>query len=291
MNIEGNLKRGNNVVIAEDVQIKAKNIVLGDNVIIRKGVKINCLEDFTLGEYSILDEGVSISCNNFTAGKWLYTCKGFEVGRGGCFNKESNVHIGDHVGIFENVIINPNSEVYIGDNTGIGCEVMIWTHGAWLNPLEGYPKDFGPVKIGSNVWLPARCVVLPNVSIGDNTVIGINSLINKNIPSGVLAAGIPAKVIKENMYPKQLSQQEKNSIIENILTEWKNRIISKGIRNFYVSNNNSIVSLAFEDDITQFNLDKKTVEGGSNALSEDLRDFMRRNGIKIYTDKFFNSIK
>ena len=291
MNIQGNLLKGENVSIAEDVEIKAKNIRLGNNTVIRKGVKINCLEDFTLGDYSIIDEGISISCNSFTSGKWLYTCKGLEIGRGGCFNKESNVYIGDHVGIFEGVVINPNSEVYIGDNTGIGAEVMIWTHGAWLNPLEGFPKDFGPVKIGSNVWLPARCVVLPNVSIGDNTVIGINSLINKSIPSGVLAAGIPVKVIKENVYPKKLSNEEKSSIIQDIISNWTDRIVSKGITNFYVHINESIVSLAFEEDITLFNLEKKTIEGNTNVLSEDLRDFLRRNGIKIYTNKFFSSIK
>jgi acetyltransferase-like isoleucine patch superfamily enzyme len=54
---------------------------------------------------------------------------------------------------------------------GIGAEVMIWTHGAWLDTLQGFPAEFGPVKIGNNVWLPARSVVLPNVTIGDNTVI------------------------------------------------------------------------------------------------------------------------
>ena len=59
---------------------------------------------------------------------------------------------------------------------GIGADVMIWTHGAWLDITQGFPSDFGPVKIGNNVWLPARSIVLPNVSVGDNVVIGINSI-------------------------------------------------------------------------------------------------------------------
>jgi len=45
---------------------------------------------------------------------------------------------------------------------------MIWTHGAWLDILKGFPADFGPVKIGNDVWLPARSIVLPNVTIGNN---------------------------------------------------------------------------------------------------------------------------
>lgn len=286
----GNLIKGENVSIGNNVSISAKNIVLGNNVVIRDNVKIKCLGDFVLGDFSIIDSNIRISCNNFKAGKWLYTCNGIEVGRGGCFGVESNVNIGDNVGIFENVIINPNSEISIGDNTGIGSEVMIWTHGAWLNPLDGFPKDFGPVNIGSNVWLPARCVVLPNVTIGDNSVIGINSLINKDIPSGVLAAGTPAKVIKENVYPKKLTTDQKNSIISDIIENWKELMYFKNISNFYIGHINSIVSIVVEDDMTQFDLESKSVSGNINAISEDFRDFLRRNGIKIYTKNFFKSI-
>ena len=58
---------------------------------------------------------------------------------------------------------------------------MIWTHGAWLDVLQGFPADFGPVKIGNNVWLPARNIVLPNVTIGDNSVIGIGSIVKLDV--------------------------------------------------------------------------------------------------------------
>ena len=36
---------------------------------------------------------------------------------------------------------------------------MIWTHGAWLDVTKGFPSDFGPVEIGDNVWIPARCII------------------------------------------------------------------------------------------------------------------------------------
>ena len=62
---------------------------------------------------------------------------------------------------------------------------MIWTHGAWLDITKGFPSEFG-VKIGKNVWLPARSVVLPNVTIGDNVVVGINSIVNKVCLVGAL---------------------------------------------------------------------------------------------------------
>ena len=105
---------------------------------------------------------------------------------------------------------------------------MIWTHGAWLDVLQGFPADFGPVTIGSNVWLPARGIVLPNVSIGNNVVIGINSTINRSLPDGCFAAGSPCKVIKEDVYPKKLTEEEKTKIINQIIQDWKNLVEYKG---------------------------------------------------------------
>jgi acetyltransferase-like isoleucine patch superfamily enzyme len=55
----------------------------------------------------------------------------------------------------------------------------------------------GPVRIGDNCWFGANCVVTGGVTIGDRTVVGANSVVTKDLPSGVVAAGAPAKVIKE----------------------------------------------------------------------------------------------
>lgn len=55
----------------------------------------------------------------------------------------------------------------------------------------------GPVTIGDNVWLGANCVVTSGVTIGDRCVIGANAVVNRDIPAGTIAAGVPAKVIRE----------------------------------------------------------------------------------------------
>lgn len=54
-----------------------------------------------------------------------------------------------------------------------------------------------PIKVGNNVWMSAGVHVMPGVTIGDNTVTGGGSVVVKDIPSGVLAAGNPCKVIRE----------------------------------------------------------------------------------------------
>jgi acetyltransferase-like isoleucine patch superfamily enzyme len=278
------------VKIGEGSSIKAKKVIIGDNVIIGENVKIHCLDTFEVGDFTIIKSNVTITCNNFKAGKWLYMCSDVEVGRGGCFNEDSNVTIGDHVGIFEKVVINPNSEITIGDNCGIGSEVMIWTHGAWLDPLQGYPREFGPVSIGKNVWLPARTILLPNVRVGDNSVIGTNSLVNKDIPPGSLAAGIPIKVLKENQYPKSLDTLKKNMILQSIINDWLSLISFKRIQIESIVNNDGVITLNYDRKITSFDISSKAIDGDINEVSEDFRDFLRRNGIKIYTDRHFKSI-
>ena len=166
---------------------------------------------------------------------------------------------------------------------------MIWTHGAWLDIMKGFPADFGPVKIGNDVWLPARSIVLPNVEIGDNTVIGIGSIINRSLPKGCFAAGSPCRVIKENCYPKELTKEEKYSILENIVNDYIKLLKYKGIKAGIGVEPHQLI-LYRNKKQTIFNLEKRTISGYEDEISEDMRDYLRRRGIKIFTGKNFKSI-
>ena len=269
--------------------MERKNKNIHETAIIGKNVTIEC-DDFTLGANSIIKDNCIIRCSKFVAKEGLYMCEGVEIGRGGCFGPNSNVYIGSNVGIFERTIINPSDEVYIGDNVGIGGEVMIWTHGAWLDVMQGFPADFGPVKIGNDVWLPARSIVLPNVEIGNNTVIGIGSIINRNIPEGCFAAGSPCKVLKENCYPKKLTDKEKFDILEDIVKDYIELSAFKKLQVGIGVEPNQLTLNRKNGKQTVFNLKDRTIIGYEDKLSEDLRDYLRRRGVKIFTDKNFKSI-
>ena len=270
------------------IEAKYKNIhrsvKFGDNV------SIKC-EKVTIGKYSRIGNNVKIQCKELEIGEHLFMADGVEIGRGGCTGPRSNVRIGNGVGIFENTVINPSEPVEIGDNCGIGGDVMIWTHGAWLDVTKGFPAEFGPVKIGKDVWLPARSIVLPNVTIGNDVVIGINSIINRSLPDGCFAAGSPCKVIKENVYPKKLSGAELSEIAWDIINDWKKIINDKGVTMVEIEYLNKKINLNYNRHSTIYNIIDKTMEGQSNWVSEDFRDYLRRRGIKIYTDRFFESIQ
>ena len=273
----------NAIIESNDIQI-GKNVVIGDNE------EIRCPEKIHIGDNSVLTKNIKINCTSFEAGEYFYMTERCEVGRGGCYGPNSRVKIGKHVGIFEGTVINPSEEVEIGDDTGIGGDVMIWTHGAWLDVLQGFPADFGPVKIGSNVWLPARSVVLPHVIIGDNVVIGINSIINRSLPDGCFAAGSPCKVIKENVYPKKLTEDEKKNIVLEIIDGWYKLHDMKKIKDVLTKYEDGKIYLNQGKHQTIYYMDERKIEGYNNNVSEDLRDYMRRRGIKIYTGELFRSI-
>lgn len=265
-------------------------------------VEIHC-ETFKLGPNSYIGKDSKITCRHFEAGSYLYMPSGVEIGRGGCTGPESVVQIGDHVGIFENTMINPSSKVKIGDNVGIGCDVQIWTHGAWLDIMRGFPSSFGPVEIGNDVWLPARSIVLPNVTIGDCCVITINSVVNRSLPSGCLAGGNPAKVIKEKVYPKDVSLSERSEILMALVGEWTQLMLAKGYEIVVNSRVDSpgVVSLEVCDDSTPMRSIDATIDvsGDRYAVAsrmwaspqphpllshiEDCTDFLRRRGCKIYS--------
>lgn len=274
--------------------ITAKEIVIGNNCQIAEDVTINVRGTFKIGDCSIIKSGTTIQCEEFIAGEYLYMSKSVEVGRGGFTNKEAIVHIGQHVGIFENTLINPNSPVTIGDEVGIGTEVMIWTHGAWLDITQGFPSDFGPVSIGNNVWLPARTIMLPNTSIGDNCVIGIGSTVTKHIPSNSMAAGTPCRVIKENYYPRPLNNEALENLITPMISYWKQNVEErKGISDFSINylKEDKIIQLLWENKTTYFDIINKIIQGDNHTLSEDLRDYLRRKGIKFFTGNPFVSLK
>ena len=109
-----------------------------------------------------------------------------------------HVHLGKGVYANFNLTLVDDTHIYIGDYTMIGPNVTIATAGHPILPqLRQQGLQFNmPVHIGKNCWLGAGVIVLPGVSIGDNTVIGAGSIVTKDIPANVVAAGNPCRVMR-----------------------------------------------------------------------------------------------
>lgn len=110
-----------------------------------------------------------------------------------------NIEIGENFYSNHNLTILDGNKVKFGDNVFIAPNCGFYTAG---HPLDYETRNKGleyakPITIGNNVWIGGNVVVLPGVTIGDNVVIGAGSVVNKDIPSNVVAVGNPCKVIKE----------------------------------------------------------------------------------------------
>ena len=110
-----------------------------------------------------------------------------------------HVHFGKNVYANYNLTMVDDTHIYVGDNTMIGPNVTIATAGHPIDPaLRDVQAQFNmEVHIGRNVWIGGGCVLLPGVTIGDNTVIGAGSIVTKDIPANVVAYGNPCRVIRE----------------------------------------------------------------------------------------------
>lgn len=110
-----------------------------------------------------------------------------------------HIHLGNNVYFNFNATLVDDTHIYIGDCTMLGPNVVIATAGHPVLPeLREKALQYNlPVHIGKNCWLGAGVIVLPGVTIGDNTVIGAGSVVTKDIPANVVAVGNPCKVLRE----------------------------------------------------------------------------------------------
>ena len=117
----------------------------------------------------------------------IHRIRGTKIGK--------DVYIGDNVHID---ILHPEL-ITIEDNASIGMRTMIFAHRSHWSPyLENiYPRTTAPVIIGKGSWIAPGCIILPGVTIGENSVIGSGSIVLKNVEPYTVVAGNPAKFIKK----------------------------------------------------------------------------------------------
>lgn len=110
----------------------------------------------------------------------------------------SNIEVGENFYANFNLVVLDANKVVIGDNVFIGPNVGLHTSG---HPLDCARRNAGleyalPIHIGDNVWIGAGVNVMPGITIGRNSIIGAGSVVTKDVPANVVAAGVPCRVIK-----------------------------------------------------------------------------------------------
>lgn len=110
-----------------------------------------------------------------------------------------HVHFGKNIYANFGLTLVDDTHIYVGDNTMFGPNVVVATAGHPILPSlrkQAYQYNMS-VRIGNNCWIGAGVLVMPGVTIGDDSVIGAGSVVTKDIPSGVVAVGNPCRVLRE----------------------------------------------------------------------------------------------
>ena len=138
-----------------------------------------------VGEGTLLEPGCWLTLGpeaQITIGEGCF------LNRGTMLASLERIEVGDHVMFANNCFVGDSDHRYDDPETPI----------TW----QGF-EPRGPVKIGSNVWFGVNCVVTGGVAIGDRAVIGANSVVTQDVPPATIAAGVPAKVIREIEFKKR----------------------------------------------------------------------------------------
>jgi acetyltransferase-like isoleucine patch superfamily enzyme len=320
---------GDSTLIGRSSDIRAGDLHLESGVRLGHQMRVLVAERIRIGRNSFIGNSGEVICRTADIDEGFYGEHGLIMGGGGgAIGPYSELKIGRFVHVGEYSVLNTARAITIGDETGLGAHVALYTHGMWPPVLEGYPLTFGPIAVGNKCWITGYSVVLPGVSIGEGAVVAIGSVVHQDLPPRCLAGGRPAKILKEDVYGSVLSLSQKKSIFREILGRYAPELEFKGYPvervessgNMFLqmdnatiayfggcdnltvlpNSNERIIIIAWQKvspeafhpgKMTVFNLGAMEAEGVVDELSEDLRDFLRRNCIRFYTKDRFKSIQ
>ena len=167
----------------------------GDDIMIEQLGYVNKLYDFNMTRPTQLDKREEMLKEMFAEiGENCYIEPPLHSNWGG-----RHVHFGKNVYANFGLTLVDDTHIYVGDGTMFGPNCVIATAGHPIDPeLRERQLQYNiPVHIGKNCWLGAGVLVMPGVTIGDNSVIGAGSVVTKDIPANVIAVGNPCRVLRE----------------------------------------------------------------------------------------------
>lgn len=288
-----------NCVIEPRATITGRRIVLGAGTRVGAETSIQVVDQLELGPACTLGPRNTWQVRHAAIGRELWTGPDVRIGGGSWNEVHSRLTAGYWLHLGMRVFINTARAVTIGNEVGLGTGTAVYTHGAYQSALQGFPVAFAPVTIGDNCWLPGA-VVNPGVRIGENAVVAVGSVVTRDIPAGALAAGVPCRVIRHNAYPCPLTADRRQDFFTTFLNAAaeiiadrtgtpavfdarKMTIVSPAVTIEY-SNQNITVWTPQGEPVTTFALAERTIVGKADALTEKLRDLLRRHGIRFFAE-------
>ncbi len=165
--------------------------LVGKNTHCGKNLSIKCGQYIEIGDNFVGGDNLTLECwDTYRDSSRKYNPE-LIIGNNVIFTSDTQISCFDKVVIGDNCLF--GRYVYISDNTHGKSDYIDLD----IPPIDRELSSKGPVIIGKNVWIGRCSTILSGVTIGDNAIIGANSVVNKDVPANAVVAGAPAKVIKE----------------------------------------------------------------------------------------------
>lgn len=236
------------------------------------------VQELVIGDGTTIGPGVVIEGRRVVIGREAWLDRYAYIGGGSCTDPGAALICGDWLHMGRQSHINTARPVSIGHEVGIGIETKVFAHGAYLAEFDGFPVTFAGCTIGDRVWLP-NAWVNPGVTIGSDVVVSARSLVNRDLPAGCLAGGIPVRVLREHYYPRHLSAPERFAILDRIITEAAQIAgIPDSTVDYWPQADHWCVQCPDGD---MFDVDGRTIAGPASAFGQTLKNQLRRHGMRF----------
>jgi len=315
--IKVDLYRSHGAEIGEAVRIEKGAIVVAPEIrigaasSIGEGCTIEC-ERFVIGRLSAFGQRARVRCRSVEIGDALWCKDDVVIGGGGSGEAGAVLRIGDAAFLGEGAYLNPGHPITLGDEVCIGARAMLFTHSHWQSILRGYSSVFGPIDVGDHVFIGNQAFVFPGVTIGAGVTVTVNSFVAVSVGPNVLVGGVPAQILR---HVKQPPRDEQVEMVRERLPEVATALREKGYSVTVREKGGSVildagrdgcvcflplwpgplpdrrrvVVLTFLDTAeaaaragtTIFDLSGPSVVGEQDRLSDEVREFCRRRGIRF----------
>jgi len=286
---------GGNVEIGSGSIILSQVIQLSDNAEIGFDCYIKT-ERFVLGKMSVIGDRARIVTREVVIGDVFFSGENILIGGGGAFGPRSSLHVGDNCLVSSNCLLNTGESITIGDEVGLSPNVQLYTHNHWQNVLRGYSAGHAPIVVESGAYITGNCLVVPGIRIGEGATVLANSVVAANVDSYTVVSGVPARAVAH--VNTSLTKAQKDHIMQRLMTEMADILQFHGFNPKTVvyiptydcrTATEADVILAFEiinlpdslDRPTIFDLTEFRVYGPQTRLTDEVRNFLRRRGIRF----------
>ncbi len=295
------LYREKGAQIGKNVKIDKGSIIFSKVIRISDSAEINAdsfirTARFVLGKMSVIGKGARIVTREVIIGDMLFSGENIIIGGGGAFGPRSRLKVGDNCMISSKCVLNTGEPIIIGDEVGFSPNVQLYTHNHWQNVLKGYIARHAQIIIEDGSYITANCLIVPGVKIGKGATVLANSTVTVDVEQYTVVSGVPARMVSK--INTNLKPEKKDRIMKRLSKEMKETLKFYGfipelveykpkfdcnqstkyevILTFEPKNLPSFLEKPVIFDLTSFH-----VFGTQTRLSDEVRNFLRRRGIRF----------